>query len=182
MSQLPLGSDTHQDADPEGFRGPEVCKIVGVSYRQLDYWTRTNLIRASVAEARGSGTQRLYSYRDLVEVKVIKNLLDGGVALRQARRAVEYLREHLGEELSSVSLVIAGNNSVLAHTDGEIVDLVRRGQGVLNIMPLASLKAELDAKIHEFVPRASQNAGDPHDSRPVPSTPAEAEVRATGGG
>lgn len=162
----------------EGFRGPEVCKVVGVSYRQLDYWTRTNLIRASVAQARGSGTQRLYSYRDLVEVKVIKNLLDGGVSLRQARRAVEYLRDNLGEELSSVSLVIAGNNSVLAHTDGEIVDLVRRGQGVLNIMALASVKEEIDAKILELEPRRVREASVPEGDRKT----APGDIRATGGG
>src|ERR671934_1411979 len=83
-----------------GFRGPQVCSIVGISYRQLDYWARTDLIRPSIADARGSGTQRLYSYRDLVELKVIKHLLDAGISLKTARTAIEYLREHLGEELA----------------------------------------------------------------------------------
>src|SRR6478672_260851 len=79
-----------------GYRGPAVCKIVGITYRQLDYWARTDLIRPSIADARGSGTQRRYSYRDLVDLKVIKSLLDAGVSLQQARRAVKYLRNHLG--------------------------------------------------------------------------------------
>ena len=85
----------------EGFRGPQVCKIVGITYRQLDYWARTDLIRPSIADAKGSGTQRRYSYRDLVELKVIKGLLDAGVALQTARKAVEYLRTTLGDDIAS---------------------------------------------------------------------------------
>jgi DNA-binding transcriptional MerR regulator len=135
-----------------GFRGPQVCKIVGISYRQLDYWARTDLIRPSIADARGSGTQRLYSYRDLVELKVIKHLLDAGISLRTARKAIEYLREHLGEELASASLVIHGSRSLLARSGEEVVDLVRQGQGVLNILPLAGMIEELDGKIHELEP------------------------------
>src|ERR1700746_1045868 len=98
--------------DDDGFRGPQVCKIVGISYRQLDYWARTDLIRPSIADARGSGTQRLYSYRDLVALNVIKHLLDAGISLKTARTAIEYLREHLGEELASASLVINGSRSL----------------------------------------------------------------------
>ena len=135
-----------------GFRGPQVCKIVGITYRQLDYWARTDLIRPSVADARGSGTQRLYSYRDLVELKVIKNLLDAGISLRTARTAIEYLRQHLGEEVASASLVINGSSSVLARTGEEVIDLVRQGQGVLNILPMAGMLQELDGKIHELEP------------------------------
>lgn len=137
-----------------GFRGPQVCKIVGISYRQLDYWARTDLIRPSIADARGSGTQRLYSYRDLVELKVIKHLLDAGISLRTARKAIEYLRQHLGEELASASLVIHGSRSLLARSGEEVVDLVRQGQGVLNILPLAGMIEELDGKIHELEPTA----------------------------
>jgi DNA-binding transcriptional MerR regulator len=136
----------------DGFRGPQVCKIVGITYRQLDYWARTDLIRPSVADARGSGTQRLYSYRDLVELKVIKSLLDAGVSLQSARRAIEYLRSNLGEDIASASLVLNGNGSVLARSDGEIVDLVRRGQGVLNIVPLGGVVGEIDAAVRELRP------------------------------
>jgi DNA-binding transcriptional MerR regulator len=136
----------------EGFRGPQVCKIVGITYRQLDYWARTNLIRPSIADARGSGTQRRYSYRDLVELKVIKKLLDGGVSLQLARRAIEYLREHLGEDIAASNLVLNGPGSVLTRTDGEIVDLVRHGQGVLNIVALKPVVDELQAAIHELRP------------------------------
>jgi DNA-binding transcriptional MerR regulator len=136
----------------EGYRGPQVCKIVGITYRQLDYWARTNLIRPSVADAKGSGSQRRYSYTDLVELKVIKSLLDAGVALQSARRAIEYLRENLGEDIATANLVLQGANSLLARSGEEIVDILRSGQGVLNIVPLAGVKEELDAAIHEFRP------------------------------
>lgn len=132
----------------DSYRGPQVCAIVGITYRQLDYWTRTNLIRPSVADAKGSGTQRRYSYRDLLELRVIKNLLDGGVALQSARRAIEYLRNHLGEDVASANLVINGAHSISVQTGEEIVDLLRHGQGVLNIVPLSGVKGEVDAALH----------------------------------
>ena len=150
--------------DSVGFRGPQVCKIVGITYRQLDYWARTDLIRPSIADARGSGTQRRYSYRDLVELKVIKGLLDAGVSLQSARRAIEYLRDHLGEDIATASLVINGAGSVLVRTDGELVDLIRRGQGVLSIVALGGVKEELDAAITDL-PAARPSAGHPHPSR-----------------
>ncbi len=136
----------------EGFRGPQVCKIVGITYRQLDYWARTNLIRPSIADAKGSGTQRRYSYRDLLELKVIKNLLDAGVSLQLARKAIEYIRQNLGDDVATASLVMNGPKSVLTRSDGEVIDLMRQGQGVLNIVPLGPVVEQLDAAIHELRP------------------------------
>ena len=133
-----------------GFRGPQVCDIVGITYRQLDYWARTDLLRPSITEAKGSGTQRRYSYRDLLELKVIKRLLDAGISLQSARRAIGYLRENLGEDVAAANLVLTGDSSVLASSGEEIIDLLRGGQGVLNILPLAGVKEELDAAIHSF--------------------------------
>jgi DNA-binding transcriptional MerR regulator len=135
-----------------GYRGPQVCKVVGITYRQLDYWARTDLVRPSVCDAAGSGTQRLYSYRDLVELKVVKKLLDAGVSLQRARKAIEYLRDNLGEEVASAHLVLDGPQAVLAHTDDQLVDLLRSGQGVLNLVPLAPVVEELAAGIHELGP------------------------------
>ncbi len=133
--------------EAEGFRGPQVCALIGITYRQLDYWARTGLLRPSIADARGSGTQRLYSYTDVVELKVIKQLLDAGISLQRARRAVECLRDGLGGNLASSNLVLVGTDSVLAHTHGEVVDLLKGGQGVLNIVPLSGVLEELDAAI-----------------------------------
>ncbi len=150
----------------EGYRGPQVCKVVGITYRQLDYWARTNLIRPSIADARGSGSQRRYSYRDLVELKVIKSLLDAGVSLQSARVAIEYLRTALGADISSAKLVLNGPGSVLVHSDGELVDLLRRGQGVFSIVALDGVREELDAAITELRPRAAAAPGESaHPSR-----------------
>jgi DNA-binding transcriptional MerR regulator len=143
-----------------GSGGPQVCKIVGISYRQLDYWARTDLLRPSLADAAGSGTQRRYSYRDLVALKVIKSLLDAGLSLQTARKAIDYLRDHLGEDLASSSLVLDGSRSVLVRTGEDIVDVVRQGQGVLNIVPLAGLVEQLEASIHEIAPVADADAGE----------------------
>jgi DNA-binding transcriptional MerR regulator len=133
----------------EGYRGPQVCTLVGITYRQLDYWARTDLLRPSISEARGSGTQRRYSYRDLLELKVIKRLLDAGVSLQSARRAIECLRE-AGGNVASTNLVLNGTTSVLASSGEEIIDLLKGGQGVLNIVPMAGVVQELEAAIHEL--------------------------------
>jgi DNA-binding transcriptional MerR regulator len=161
--------------DEIGFRGPQVCKVVGISYRQLDYWARTDLVRPSLADARGSGTQRRYSYRDLVRLKVIKNLLDSGVKLQAARKAIEYVRGDLGDDWASASLVLNGTNSVLVRTGEDLVDVVRQGQGVLNIVSLGQVVDELEASIH--------NLGDaaPSDAPARAAHPAGSSSAAEGG-
>ena len=133
----------------EGYRGPQVCSIVGTTYRQLDYWARTNLLRPSISDAKGSGTQRLYSYTDLLQLKVIKRLLDDGVSLQRARQAIECLRE-AGGDLHTANLIMNGTKSVLASSGEEIIDLLKGGQGVLNIVPLAGVVDELDAAITDL--------------------------------
>jgi DNA-binding transcriptional MerR regulator len=138
-------------AEVGGFRGPQVCALVGITYRQLDYWARTGLLRPSLAEARGSGSKRLYSYRDVLELKVIKQLLDSGISLQSARRAVECLRADLGADLAAANLVLTGSRSVLARSNGEVVDLLAGGQGVFNIVPLSGVVGELDADIADIV-------------------------------
>lgn len=130
------------------FSGPEVCRITGVTYRQIDYWARTGLVTPSVTAATGSGSKRRYAYTDLVEVKVIKSLLDAGVSLARTRQAVACLRSSLETDLHSASLILSGSKTVMAHSNGEIVDLLRGGQGVFNIVPLAPVVAELDHSLN----------------------------------
>ena len=132
-----------------GFSGPTVCRLTGVTYRQLDYWARTQLVTPSITPATGSGSKRSYSYSDVLEVKVIKSLLNSGVSLSRARQAVECLRNALGADLASSSLVLSDTGSVLARSDGDLVDLLRGGQGVFNIVPLAGVVAELTTTIHQ---------------------------------
>ena len=131
------------------FSGPTVCRLTGVTYRQLDYWARTGLVTPSITPAMGSGSKRKYAYLDVLEVKVIKSLLTSGVSLARARQAVECLRNSLGADLASSSLVMSDTGSVLAHSDGDLVDLLRGGQGVFNIFNLAGVVAELTTTLRE---------------------------------
>jgi DNA-binding transcriptional MerR regulator len=117
-----------------GFRGPIVYKLVGITYRQLDYWARTGLVTPSVRAADGSGTQRLYSFTDVVELRIIKRLLDAGVSLRQIREAIGYLRkESGGKPLSDVTLMSDGNRIYACHSNEEVVDVLSHGQAVFGI-------------------------------------------------
>ena len=131
------------------FSGPMVCRLTGVTYRQLDYWARTGLVTPSITPAMGSGSKRKYAYLDVLEVKVIKSLLTSGVSLARARQAVECLRNSLGADLASSSLVMSDSGSVLAHSDGDLVDLLRGGQGVFNIFNPAGVVAEPTTTIRE---------------------------------
>lgn len=130
----------------EGFSGTRAAQIVGISYRQLDYWARTDLVRPSLTDAAGSGTRRRYSYRDLLELRVIKNLLDAGIKLENVREVFDYLRQHVDAEIASAHLVISGTSVVMCRGE-ELVDVVRRGQGVLNVLPLACVKDDVDAEL-----------------------------------
>lgn len=134
------------DSVNEGFSGTRAAQIVGISYRQLDYWARTDLIRPSLSDAAGSGSRRRYSYRDLLELRVIKNLLDAGIRLENVREVFDYLRQHVEADITSAHLVISGTSVVMCRGD-ELVDVVRRGQGVLNVLPLASVKDDVDAEL-----------------------------------
>ncbi len=163
-----MAERTPPQADPDGFRGPQVCALVGITYRQLDYWARTGLLRPSLAEARGSGSKRRYSYRDVLELKVIKQLLDAGVSLQSARRAVDCLRQDLGVDLAAANLVLTGTGSVLARSEGEVVDLLAGGQGVFNIVPLSGVVGELDADIADIVRIERGEAETRRRARPTP--------------
>jgi DNA-binding transcriptional MerR regulator len=137
--------------DEQGFSGTRTAQIVGISYRQLDYWARTDLVRPSLAEATGSGSRRRYSYRDLLELRMIKNLLDAGIRLETVRDVFDNLRAYVGSDIAAANLVISGTQIVLCDGD-QLIDVVRRGQGVLNVLPLASVKEEVDLAI-ELHPR-----------------------------
>jgi len=141
----------------DGFSGKRAAEIVGITYRQLDYWARTDLIRPSLADATGSGTRRRYSYKDLLELKVIKRLLDAGIKLESIREAFDYLRESLGEDVASAHLVIDGTSAVLVR-GSELIDVVNRyqGQGVLNLLPMDGVVSELDAAVRELHPDHAQ--------------------------
>ena len=133
-----------------GFSGTKAAKIVGISYRQLDYWARTDLVRPSLADAAGSGSRRLYSYRDLLELRVIKSLLDAGIKLESVRQAFQYLRAHVDTDIASAHLVISGSDVILCDGD-QLIDVMRRGgQGVLNVLAIGGVKTDLDAQLESI--------------------------------
>jgi DNA-binding transcriptional MerR regulator len=144
----------------ESYSGKRAAEIVGISYRQLDYWARTDLIRPGVTDAQGSGTRRRYSYRNLLELKLVKTLLDNGIKLESIREAFSYLRDQLGEDVTAAKLVIAGNSAVLVRESDDLVDIVNRyqGQGVLNLLALGGVKEQVDNAI-ELFPDTSTGAG-----------------------
>lgn len=132
--------------DDIGFSGTRAAKVVGITYRQLDYWARTDLIRPSLSDASGSGSRRRYSYKDLLELRVIKTLLDAGIKLESVRDVFSYLRQHVTTDISSAHLVISGHSVVLAQGN-ELIDVLAQGQGVLNVLSLAGVKDEVDAQL-----------------------------------
>ena len=131
------------------FSSPQTIEIIGISYRQLDYWTRTGLVRSTAQSAVGSGSRRRYSYSDLLELKLIKRLLDEGIALQRVREVFDYLREELGEDVASADLVINGNKSLLVRTDEQILDALRQGQGALYLR-MDGLAEEVEAAVREL--------------------------------
>ncbi|MGA9147830.1 MAG: MerR family transcriptional regulator [Candidatus Nanopelagicales bacterium] len=116
-----------------GYRGPIACSAAGITYRQLDYWARTGLIQPSIRTAQGSGSQRLYSFRDILVLKVIKRLLDTGVSLQNIRAAVEHLRDRGVDDLAEITLMSDGASVYECTSEQEVIDLVRGGQGVFGI-------------------------------------------------
>jgi DNA-binding transcriptional MerR regulator len=129
-----MAARTSPAASEPGFRGPTVHKLVGISYRQLDYWARTGLVTPSVRAADGSGTQRLYSFTDVVELRIIKRLLDAGVSLGKIRKAIGYLRkESGGRPLSDITLMSDGDRIYACHSNEEVVDALSHGQAVFGI-------------------------------------------------
>lgn len=132
-----------------GFRGPTACSAAGITYRQLDYWARTKLVEPTVRSATGSGTQRLYSFRDILLLKIIKRLLDVGVSLQQIRTAVDHLRERGTDDLTQVTLMSDGASVYECRSADEVIDLLQGGQGVFGIA-IGGVWKEIEGSLHEL--------------------------------
>ncbi len=135
FNQPGLGTD-----DSVGYRGPTACAAAGITYRQLDYWARTDLVVPTVRSAAGSGSQRLYSFKDILVLKVVKRLLDTGVSLQNIRLAVDTLRERGVEDLARITLLSDGTTVYECTSSEEVVDLLRGGQGVFGIAVSGALR------------------------------------------
>ncbi|MGH3436123.1 MAG: MerR family transcriptional regulator [Sciscionella sp.] len=132
-----------------GYRGPAACQIAGITYRQLDYWARTKLVAPSIRAAAGSGSQRLYSFKDVLVLKVVKRLLDTGVSLQNIRVAVEHLRRRGVEDLARLTLFSDGTTVYECTSPEEVVDLLQGGQGVFGIAVSGAMR-EINGTIHDF--------------------------------
>ncbi len=142
----------------EGFRVPDVLKLVGITYRQLDYWARTGLVTPSVREAGGSGTQRLYSFNDILQLRLIKRLEDTGASLQKIRTALSNLGEVLQVAPEGATLVSDGATIYAIESADQIVDLLRKGQGVFAI-DLDQVRSELQDEVRKAERAARRAAG-----------------------
>jgi DNA-binding transcriptional MerR regulator len=132
-----------------GYRGPTACQVVGITYRQLDYWARTGLVVPSVRGASGSGSQRLYSFKDVLVLKVVKRLLDAGVSLQNIRLAVDHLRARGVRDLAGITLMSDGTTVYECTSPEEVIDLLRDGQGVFAIA-IGGAMRDITGTIREF--------------------------------
>src|SRR3954465_12318511 len=150
----PLPSDT-------GYRGPTACSAAGITYRQLDYWARTGLVEPTVRGASGSGSQRLYSFRDILILKVIKRLLDAGISLQQIRTAVQHLRKRGTDDLTRVTLMSDGAPVYECTSNDEVIDLLQGGQGVFGIA-IGGVWREIEGSLAELPSERAAEDSDDH--------------------
>lgn len=146
-----------------GYRGPTACSAAGITYRQLDYWARTELVLPTIRSAAGSGSQRLYSFKDILVLKIVKRLLDTGISLQNIRVAVDALRARGVEDLARITLLSDGTTVYECTSSEEVVDLLRGGQGVFGIA--------VNGALRELVGSLAQLPGERADGSEIVGTP-----------
>lgn len=159
------------------FRAPEVCELAGITYRQLDYWSRTELVKPGIRDASGSGTRRLYSFKDLVLIKAIKGLIEAGMSLQKVREAIDYVRGAMTEDPSELTL-IAAKGTILVFGPGEeaqLIDALRGGQTALSVA-LGPIYDELRNSVSKLEESKRRH---PSKGRP-PDSASDAQLRLFG--
>lgn len=152
VSQAVQASLFPDDSVPDelvGHRGPSACQIAGITYRQLDYWARTELVVPSIRGAAGSGSQRLYSFKDILVLKIVKRLLKAGISLQNIRVAVDHLRQHGVQDLANITLFSDGTSVYECTSAEDVIDLLQGGQGVFGIAVSGTMR-ELTGTIADF--------------------------------
>ena len=144
-----FGDFTEGLDETTGFRGPVACRAIGITYRQLDYWSRSGLVEPSIRDAKGSGSQRLYSFRDILVLKIVKRLLDSGVSLQQIRKAIDELSNRGVSDLTGITLMSDGASVYLCTSSDEVIDLVQGGQGVFGIA-IGKVWSEVECTLAEL--------------------------------
>lgn len=189
MTRDDLNSDELQpglfpdDSIPDdlvGYRVPSACQIAGITYRQLDYWARTSLVVPSIRGAAGSGSQRLYSFKDILVLKIVKRLLDTGISLQNIRVAVDHLRKRGVRDLANITLFSDGATVYECTSPEEVVDLLQGGQGVFGIAVSGAMR-ELTGTIADFpAERADGGESDPNPEDELASRRKNRDNRKTG--
>src|SRR6188472_3127671 len=156
---LLFDDDLPELSEDLGYRGSTACNAAGITYRQLDYWARTGLVEPSVRSATGSGSQRLYSFRDILLLKVIKRLLDAGISLQQIRTAVQHLRARGTDDLTRVTLMSDGASVYECTSSDEVIDLLQGGQGVFGVA-IGGVWREIEGSLAEL---PSERTAQPED-------------------
>lgn len=159
---LLFNDDVSPMPEDTGFRGPTACSAAGITYRQLDYWARTGLVEPTVRSAGGSGTQRLYSFKDILLLKIIKRLLDAGVSLQQIRIAVEHLRKRGTDDLTHVTLMSDGASVYECRSADEVIDLLQGGQGVFGIA-IGGVWREIEGSLAQLPSERAEKVEDHND-------------------
>lgn len=136
-------------SDEVGYRVPIACQVAGITYRQLDYWARTDLVKPSIRGAKGSGSQRLYSFKDILVLKIVKGLLDTGISLQNIRLAVDKLRNRGVNDIAEITLVSDGATVYECRSNEEVIDLLGGGQGVFGIA-VPQIMKDLTGTIADF--------------------------------
>ena len=164
-----------------GYRGPTACSAAGITYRQLDYWARTGLVEPSIRPAHGSGTQRLYSFQDILVLKIVKRLLDTGVSLQQIRTAVQHLRDRGVGDLAQITLMSDGASVYECTSADEVIDLVQGGQGVFGIA-VGRVWREVEGSLAQLPSESTlvEGSGEPASDHPGDELAARRRTRATG--
>ncbi|MFC5268638.1 MerR family transcriptional regulator [Kribbella qitaiheensis] len=165
--------------DDVGFRGPTACAAAGITYRQLDYWARTGLVSPSVRPATGSGTQRLYGFRDVLLLKVIKRLLDAGISLQQIRSAIAHLSKRGIDDLTQITLMSDGASVYMCTSPDEVIDLLAGGQGVFGIA-LGGVWREVEGSLAELPTERLDAHADDSDGHAGDELAARRRARMTG--
>ncbi|WP_405085190.1 MerR family transcriptional regulator [Microbispora sp. NBC_01389] len=173
--------DEQPTALPEniGYRGPTACAAAGITYRQLDYWARTELVLPTIRAAQGSGSQRLYSFRDILVLKVVKRLLDTGVSLQQIRTAVRHLRDRGVNDLAQITLMSDGVSVYECTSADEVIDLLQGGQGVFGIA-LGRVWREVEGSLAELPGERAESAPDAEGDHPADELARRRKARKTG--
>lgn len=153
--ESPMLFDDGLPSQTQGYRGTSAAAAAGISYRQLDYWDRTGLVVPSIQGATGSGSQRLYSFRDILVLKLVKRLLDAGVSLQQIRIAVDQLRVAGISDLTNTTLMSDGVTVYLCTSQDEVIDLLGQGQGVFGIA-VGRVLREVESTLVDFAAEEAQ--------------------------